>query len=162
MVDRNTMIAWLNDAHAMESALIPILQNHAADAQDDPLARERIELHLEQTRRHAELVRGCVERLGSTTSAAKTGLGSLFGTIQSVTTAFFSDEMIKNALADYATEHFEIACYRALQSAAESMGDTHIADVCGSIIRDEEEMAHWLEMQIPKLVSQVGARRVAR
>lgn len=161
MVDRSTMIAWLNDAYAMESALIPILQNHAADAQGDPHARDRIELHLEQTRRHAELVRGCVERLGSTTSLTKTGLGSLFGTIQSVTTAFFSDEMIKNALSDYATEHFEIACYRALKAGAESMGDMHIAEVCGAIIRDEEEMAHWLEMQIPKLVHHVGSRKPA-
>jgi hypothetical protein len=48
MVDRNTMIAWLNDAYAMESALIPILQNHASDVQDDPPARERIAVHIEQ------------------------------------------------------------------------------------------------------------------
>jgi ferritin-like metal-binding protein YciE len=161
MIDRNTMIAWLNDSYAMENALMPILQNHAADASFDPASRERIELHLEQTRRHAELVRGCVERLGSTTSVTKTGLASLFGTLQSVTTAFFSDEVIKNGLSDYATEHFEIACYRALQAAAESMGDTHIAEVCGAILRDEEEMAHWLEMQIPKLVREVGSRKPA-
>lgn len=160
MVDRSTLIAWLNDAYAMESALIPVLQNHARDARDDLHARERIELHLEQTRRHAELVRGCVERLGSTTSATKTGLASLFGTVESVMTAFFSDELVKNALGDYATEHFEIACYRALQAAAESFGDTHIADVCGAILRDEEEMAHWLEMQIPKVVHQVGTRKL--
>jgi hypothetical protein len=45
-------------------------------------------------------VKGCVERLGSTTSATKTGLASLFGTLQSVSTGIFSDELVTNGLTD--------------------------------------------------------------
>src|SRR5438552_2597268 len=152
MMMKETMIAWLNDAYAMETALIPILKNHASDAREDPTAQQRIESHLEQTRRHAELVKGCVERLGGTTSAAKTGLAAMFGAIQSVSTGIFSDQLVKNALVDYATEHFEIACYRALQSGAEALGDRHIADMCGEIMRDEEQMAEWLKSQLPMIV----------
>jgi ferritin-like metal-binding protein YciE len=161
MVDKSTFVAWLNDAYAMETALIPILRNHARDAQDDAQARQRIELHAEQTERHAELVKGCVERLGSTTSATKTGLGGVFGMLQSVSTGIFSDELVKNGLADYATEHFEIACYRALQAAAESFGDEHTVAMCREIIRDEQEMADWLAAQIPKLVQRTGAPKRA-
>src|SRR5438477_571253 len=111
---KETMIAWLNDAYAMETALMPILKNHANDAREDPAAKQRIQLHMEETRRHADLVKGCVERLGGNTSAAKTSLAAMFGAIQSVSTGMFSDQLVKNALVDYATEHFEIACYRAL------------------------------------------------
>src|SRR3954462_10178314 len=156
-----TMIAWLNDAYAMETALIPLLKSHANDARDDPQARHRIELHLEQTKRHAELVKGCVERLGGSTSAAKTGLGTLFGTLQSVSTAIFSDQLVKNALTDYATEHFEIACYRALQAGAQTLGDHHIADMCGEIIRDEEQMAQWLMMQLPNIAQKTVVTKPA-
>jgi ferritin-like metal-binding protein YciE len=161
MIDKNVFIAWLNDAYAMETALIPILRNHARDVQDDAQARQRIELHAEQTERHAELVKGCVERLGSTTSATKTGLGSAFGMLQSVSTGIFSDELMKNGLADYATEHFEIACYRALEAAAESLGDRHTVEMCREIIRDEQEMAEWLAMQIPKLAQRTGTAKRA-
>jgi ferritin-like metal-binding protein YciE len=48
----------------MEQAQIPVLENHAKDAADFPEFRARDERHLEETRRHAELVRGCLERLG--------------------------------------------------------------------------------------------------
>jgi ferritin-like metal-binding protein YciE len=152
MVDRNTMVAWLNDAYAMETALIPVLQNHAKDLRSSGLDAERIELHVEQTRRHAELVKGCVEHMGSSISAVKTGLGSLFGTVQSVSTGMFADELVKNGLLDYAAEHFEIACYRALQAGATDMGDTHVSGICAEILRDEQEMADWLQGELPTLV----------
>ena len=57
-MNNELLVAWLNDAYAMEQALVPVLENHAKDAKDDPTARARIELHAEQTRRHAELVKG--------------------------------------------------------------------------------------------------------
>jgi ferritin-like metal-binding protein YciE len=36
MKGKETLIAWLNDAYAMEQALIPVLENHAEDAKDFP------------------------------------------------------------------------------------------------------------------------------
>jgi ferritin-like metal-binding protein YciE len=159
VVDRELLVSWLNDAYAMEHAMIPVLENHAKDAGDDAEARSRMELHVEQTRRHAELVEGCLERLGSSTSALKKGAASVLGTLQSVATGMFRDEAIKNALSDYATEHFEIAAYRALAEAARQAGEADIEEVCEEIRRDEEEMASWLEERIPTIVRQVAAER---
>jgi len=146
------LIAWLNDAYAMEKALIPILENHAKDAQNYPQIQSRIEQHVEETRRHADMVEECVERLGSSTSAVKTGLGSLFGALQSVSTGMAQDELIKNGLADFAAENFEIASYKALIAAAQAFGYQDIAQVCQQILRDEQEMASWLFEQLPVLV----------
>jgi len=157
-MNKELLIAWLNDAYAMEQALIPVLENHAKDAKDDPAARARIELHAEQTRRHAELVKGCVEHLGSSTSAVKSAMGTLFGAVHSVSTGMFADETVKNALTDYATEHFEIACYRALSESARSMMEEHTAQVCEEILRDEREMADWLAGQLPKIVRDALAK----
>jgi ferritin-like metal-binding protein YciE len=155
MAHKDLLIAWLNDAYAMEKALIPILENHAKDAKDHPDVRARIEQHAEQTRRHAEMVEQCVKSLGSSTSATKTTLGTVFGAMQSVATGMFSDELVKNALMDYAAENFEIASYQALIVAAEEYGDDRIVEICEEILDDEIEMAEWLEEQLPITVREV-------
>ena len=82
MAHNDLVLAWLNDAHAMELGIAQVLENHAASAADDPPMQMRLQQHLEETRRHAELVKGCVERMGGDTSAVKTGMASVMGTIQ--------------------------------------------------------------------------------
>jgi ferritin-like metal-binding protein YciE len=151
-MSRDLLIAWLNDAYAMETALVPILENHAKDARDHPEIASRITEHRDETRRHAELIRGCVEGLGSSTSMTKTTVGTLFGSLQSVATGLFSDEPVKNGITDYATEHFEIACYNAIVAAAQQLSEIRVAEVCREIIRDEERMATWLSTQLPSIV----------
>src|SRR5207248_9316002 len=95
IMNKDQLIAWLNDAYAMEQALVPVLENHAKDVKDDPTARARIELHAEQTRRHAELVKGCIEQVGGSPSTLKSATAILFGTIHSVSTGMFADETVK-------------------------------------------------------------------
>jgi ferritin-like metal-binding protein YciE len=149
MAHQETLIAWLNDAYAMESNLIQTLENHASDAEGHPQMQAKIEEHLQATRLHAEMVKGCVERLGSSTSAIKTGLSNLMAAVQGLGTSAASDELVKNVLADYAAEHFEIACYTSLISAAQQLGELDIATICQQILRDEQDMANWLQQQIP-------------
>ena len=42
-MNNELLVAWLNDAYAMEQALVPALENHAKDAKDNVAARARIE-----------------------------------------------------------------------------------------------------------------------
>jgi ferritin-like metal-binding protein YciE len=151
---KDMLIAWLNDAHGMENALIQILEHQIKDAKDYPQVQAKLEQHLEQTRRHADLVKGCVEALGGKTSAVKTGLASLFGQVQAVSTGAAQDELVKNALADYAAENFEVASYTALIQAATALGDQHTAQVCQQILQEDEAMARWLQQNLPTLVQQ--------
>jgi len=149
MADRDRVLAWLNDAHAMEISIAQVLENHATDAEGHPELQTRLRDHLEQTRGHAEAVKGCVERLGGDTSGLKAGMATVMGTVQGMTTELAKDELVKNALHDYGTEHFEIACYTSLAAAAEEVGDPETARVCREILRDEEAMAGFLLGQIP-------------
>src|SRR3712207_2094844 len=118
MPHHDLVIAWLNDAHAMELSIAQVLANHAQDAKDHPQLQTRLQEHLEQTRRHADLVKGCLERLGGSVSGVKTGMATVMGTVQGMATALAKDDLVKNALHDYGTEHFEIACYTSLLAAA--------------------------------------------
>ena len=159
MTHQQTLIAWLNDAYAMENSMIPVLENHAKDAKDHPDIQARGQQHVDETRRHAEMVRSCIERLGESPSTLKTGLGSVMGTMQSVATGLFRDEVVKNFLSDYAAEHFEIASYKALIAAAQEFGDLETVRVCQEILREDEDMAHWLDQHLPVVVQQTFRQR---
>lgn len=151
---RETLIGWLNDAYAMEKGLVQVLENHADDVKDRPEMYRKIAQHLEQTKMHAERVRECVERLGGSVSTVKTAMGAVSGFFQGRSTGASPDELVKNALSDYAAEHFEIASYRALITAARLLGENQVVQVCETILRDEQDMAHWLEQNLPNVVQE--------
>lgn len=135
----------------MEQSLASVLEMHIQAARDLPAVRERLAQHLDETEAHAERVQKCLHALGAQPSAAKSMAGGFMGAMQGASTALFEDQLVKNALADYAMEHFEMACYSSLIAACEDAGLTDIARTCSEILREEAAMADWLEEQIPEL-----------
>ena len=153
--NQELLVSWLRDAHAMEKGLVSTLEKHAKDAKRHPELRSRIEQHVTETRRHAELVEQCLQQLGEKPSNIKNAMAQVMGTFQGLTTGAFKDEEIKNGLSDYAVEHFEIGCYRALVEASRLIGQDDIARVCEQILHEEEDMARFLEQQLPIIVRAV-------
>jgi ferritin-like metal-binding protein YciE len=149
MADNDFVIKWLNDAYSMENALIKVLENHANDAEGHPEVQSKIQEHLEATRRHADRVEECIQRLGGDTSSLKAGMANISGTLQGMSTGTAEDVLVKNAIADYAGEQFEVASYRALIAAAEEIDDQETVRACQENLREDEEMAQWLEEQLP-------------
>lgn len=72
--------------------------------------------------------------------------------MQSISTGAAEDELVKNALADYSSKHFTIACYKALIAGARELGDDETVRICEQILHEEEDMARWLERQIDTVV----------
>jgi ferritin-like metal-binding protein YciE len=146
--------AWLNSAYGMERSLEQVLEHRLQDTEDQPEMHSKIQRHLEETQRHAERVRQCIERRGGSVSRTKGGLGAIDGKITSMSTEFAEDELVKNALADYAAEQFEVASYRSLVAAAEELGDEATARACRQNLEEDERMANWLAEQIPDVTKQ--------
>jgi len=146
------LFAWLNDAYALEKAQIPILENHAADAEGQPHVRDKDLEHLERTKQHAKMVRKCIKMLGRKPSKAKNAIGRITGAVTSLSTEPFEDEVVRNFLADFASENLEIASYTAIIVAARDAGHDRIARVCEEILEDEEEMVAWLRANLPRAV----------
>ncbi|WP_199431420.1 YciE/YciF ferroxidase family protein [Qaidamihabitans albus] len=159
MSSRDQVITWLNDAYAMEQALEETLERHAKDAQgENEEVHERIQRHIQETRDQAATVRECIESLGGQVSGSKSAFASMFGAMQGNLNKPAGDTMVKNAVADYAAEHFEIATYRALIDAARQIGEEEVSGKLTGILRQEEEMARFLEQQLPGAVREtVGA-----
>jgi ferritin-like metal-binding protein YciE len=153
------LIAWLNDAYAMEQGLIPVLQSHAGDAQGlMPQAASRMQQHIVETQTHAARVEQCLRTLGATPSTVKSTLSQLMGSVEGLATGIFSDAPVKNVLADYSAEQLEVACYRALITAARNLGHENIAQLCEMNLQEDEAMALWLRDQIPEVVTSTMRR----
>jgi ferritin-like metal-binding protein YciE len=148
------LIAWLDDAYAMESGLIPILQNHAAHFGDRmPQAARRLQQHVVETQQHASRVAECLGILNASPSRIKSTLSSVIGSVEGATTTLFRDQLVKDALADYASEQFEVGCYTALVSAATDLGYRDVARLCRENLEEDRAMAAWVLQQLPRVVS---------
>ena len=95
-----------------------------------------------------------MEQLGDDVSHVKAGVANFLGAAQGMSTAMATDKMVKNAMADYAVEYFEMASYMAIMTACQELGHEEIASICEGIIQEEMEMADWLRMQLPMVVRQ--------
>jgi len=145
------LMAWLQDAHATEEQAEAMLKATVSRIGNYPALKARTEQHLEETRRHAALIRGCIERRGGTTSALKDAGARMAGLGQALSGLFVGDEVMKASIASYAFEAMEIASYRVLISTAREVGDQETARVCAQILKEEEAMADWLEENMPVL-----------
>ena len=152
MANNDMLIAWLNDAHAMEKGIAEALEAQVKAAADHPEVQTGIQRHLETTKNHVQLVEQCLNELGEKPSAVKSGLASVTSKAQGLMMGGAKDDLVKSSLNDYAAEHMEIASYRALRLAAEEVGNAFIVGVCDQILQDEQAMASWLEQQMPALV----------
>ena len=159
-MSRTQLVAWLDDAYAMESGLIPILQTHAGVFESTlPEAAARLREHISETRKHADRLEQCLRTLGSSPSTAKSTVSAMMGTVESLSTSIFRDELVKNTLADYGAEQFEVACYVALVTAAMKLGYPDIAHLCEENLKEDEAMALWLKQQLPAAVTVMLARK---
>ncbi len=153
-MDKNELVlAWLNDALAMENALAAVLQHRIKDAKGFPAIEEMDRRHLAETLEHADRVKRCIARLGSKPSTVKSMFGTMFGAIQAPMTALAKDEVVKNCLVDHAAEQFEVAAYAALIAAANEIGDTETAAICEQNMREDAAMAAQIMAGIPAVVA---------
>jgi ferritin-like metal-binding protein YciE len=146
---REQMIKWLNDAHAMELSIEKALEDHVKDAGGFPELRDRLEEHLLATRRHAMRMVAAIDKLGGEVSHVRALVANTMGWLEGKSTAMFKDELVKDVLADYAAEQFEVACYTALIAAAEELADMEVAELCSNNLHEDDAMAQWLLAHIP-------------
>lgn len=155
------LVEWLRDAYAMEKQALEMLEKMANRIEHYPELRDKIKVHIHQSENQAERLETCLQRLGEDTSAIKTGLGKLVGAAQALSGMLTTDEIVKGAVSGYVFEHYEIANYKVLIAAAEAADEPEIARVCYEILREEEEMAQWLDEHMPSIINAFLRRDLA-
>lgn len=156
---------YLNEAHAMELALVRTLQAHRAMTPTGPY-RRALDRHLRETHGHADAVErrlrqldrwpGLPERavgLGQRLAGQLLALG--MAPLHVLRGASPEEKLLKNAKDECASEAQEIATYEALEALARQVGDADTAALAADIRGDEERMLRTLREQLPSLTAAV-------
>jgi len=151
MTQKEELVNWLNDAHAMENTNIKILKEHIEDAEDFPELQARLHQHYKETEQHAERIKNCIEAIGGRVSRGKVSLGTLLGNLKGFSSSMYKDDIVKDVLSESASEHFEVACYRSLIVAAEKLGEPRVVEACQRNMKEDEAMAQWVDDQVPEV-----------
>jgi ferritin-like metal-binding protein YciE len=137
---KERLVSYLADAHAIEQQSIGLLERalEVSPAGDLHAAYEQ---HLQESRRHSQLVEQRLEALGGSPSGVKDAAMRL-GALNWAT--FFKahpDTPGKVAAFAYAFEHLEMGGYEQLIRVAERAGDAETARVARTILAEERAAA---------------------
>lgn len=149
---RKLIGSWIRDAHAMEVALEKVLRRQADRATDNPVLRSAILNHADVTHSQASRLQEQLNRYGDRSSFLKDMAASMTGYLQGASMWPMDDSPVKDVLMGLGAEHFEVACYRALETAAEAIGDAQLASLAHDIRQEEQEYLRILEEILPEVV----------
>ncbi len=164
------IVQYLNEAHAMETGLVRVLQEQIAVT---PRGRYRsaLEKHLRETRDHATRIAarrrelaGSGNPLGALVGVAQDAVGQAVALAKApldmVRGSGGEEKVLKNAKDACATEALEIATYIALEHLARSVDDRRTAELAASIRGDEEAMLERIEQELPALTQAVARAEI--
>jgi ferritin-like metal-binding protein YciE len=159
------IVQYLSEAHAMEQALVTVLQSQIAMTPRGSY-RGGLESHLRETHDHASRVKRRLGELGQGSSPIQAGIGlvqSVVGQVLALGKTPFDlvrgtggeEKVLKNAKDACATEALEIATYTAIERLASSVGDEATQALAHSIRADEQKTLDRILREIPKLTEAV-------
>jgi len=164
---------YLDEAHAMETALVTNLAAHIAMT-TDPDYRALLERHLEETRaqvRNIERRRNAVGHarrnplragLGLARDIAGQALVLTKGPLDVMRSPDQRERMLKNARDECATEALEIGTYDAPETVAKAAGDNPTAKLAADHRAQEERMLADLRAVIARLAVETFESRTGQ
>jgi ferritin-like metal-binding protein YciE len=141
---RASYVSGLKNAHAMETQAVELLSRQLERIQNYPEIEERMRTHLEETRVQRSRLEEVLAELSESHSSIKDAALAFLGNLAALGHTPASDEVLKNTLANYAFEHYEIAAYKSLIAMGDMMSHKHGIAAAQESLREEENMAHWI------------------
>ncbi|MBN9143991.1 MAG: hypothetical protein ABT10_12490 [Novosphingobium sp. SCN 63-17] len=160
---REIFLAGLRDAHAMEHEALALMDRqiqHLAEYLD---VQARLRSHRGETERQIERLDIILASLDESASTFKDMAMSLSGNLAALATMLAPDKVLKNSLANFAFENFEVASYRALIEMAREGGFPDAIPLLQETLQEELAMVEFLEKTLPAVVQRyLSAHRVAK
>jgi ferritin-like metal-binding protein YciE len=146
-------ITGLRNAHALEAQADQLLSRQVERIENYPATRQRLQQHIEETRRQSQRLEQILQAHGTSASTLKDLATGFMGNMAALAHAPMQDEILKNSFANYAFEHFEIASYRALIEMAGAAGDQQAIPLLQESLHEEIAMAEWAGQNLPDVVN---------
>jgi ferritin-like metal-binding protein YciE len=141
---------YLEDAIAAEKSFETQLEGFSKEG-DDPAAQAAFRQHAIETKRQYERLTARLEKLGGSTSTAKSILAHIFGMSPKTAQLGHEEEerTTQNLMIAFAVENSELAMYESLINVSEAAGDAETAALAREIQSEEKATADKIWKLIP-------------
>jgi ferritin-like metal-binding protein YciE len=158
---REIFVTGLRNAHAMEKQALSIMEPQVSRLESYPDVAQRLEQHIQETHGQIARIETILEGLGESSSGLKDVALSITGTMAALGHTVAGDEIMKNSLANFAFENFELAAYTSLVTLADSGGFSDAKAALLENLSEERAMAEWLESNLPDVTLRFVQLRAA-
>lgn len=158
---RDIFIVGLRNAHAMENQALSIMKPQESRIESYPEVRERLHRHIAETKQQIERLDTILDGLDESASTVKDTALSAVGSMAALGHSMSGDEIIKNSLANFAFENYEIAAYSSLLTLADAGGFSQAKALLEQNLQEEKAMAKWLEENLPLVTLQFAELKQA-
>ncbi|HEY4250616.1 MAG TPA: ferritin-like domain-containing protein [Roseomonas sp.] len=156
---RDIYVTGLINARALETQAIQLLSRQVERLESYPDLEEALRRHITESEVQCDRLDELLHSLGSSNSPVKDFITATMANLAAMGHALAPDEVLKNALANYAFEHYEIATYKSLLILADFAGHASAQAPLDLSLREEERMAQWCHDHLGKLTHRYVALR---
>ena len=157
----SVFITGLKNAHALENQALELMNRQVERIENYADIKARLQQHIQETHEQIARLERVLELLGESRSVLKDNALSLIGNMAAITHAFTQDEIIKNSIANFAFENYEIASYKSLIQLAGETGHQEAERPLQETLREEEAIASWIDSRLPDVTHTYLERYVA-
>ncbi|MER8844663.1 MULTISPECIES: ferritin-like domain-containing protein [Mesorhizobium] len=158
---RSIFIVGLRNAHAMENQALSIMKPQVERIENYPVVVDRLRRHIQETEGQITRIEAVLEGLDEEHSTLKDTALSMVGSMAAMGHSMAGDEIIKNSLANFAFENYEIAAYNSLLVLADAGGFQHAETALRQNLSEEEAMADWLKENLSDVTLRYARLREA-
>jgi ferritin-like metal-binding protein YciE len=152
---RDLLLHELGDLLYAERRFVTATKTMARETQD-PEVRARVEQHVRETETQVERLKSAFEAIGETPKGEK--CEAAIG-LREEHDSFKSEEKPSRSIlsafdlgSGLRIEHYEIAGYRSAIALANALGEPECARILGENLKEEVEMASFLEKSAPRVL----------
>ena len=154
-------ITGLRNQHAVENQAVELLERQIGRLENYPEMSARMRQHVTESQEQARRLEELLAQYGTSESGLKDTFMSFMGNMAALAHTPASDEVIKNTLANFAFEHYEIASYKSLLTLADVTGHTAAQSALKQSLAEEESMAGWINDHLDATTRRFVERSVA-
>jgi ferritin-like metal-binding protein YciE len=159
LTSNQKLALYLNEALAIENAAVQRLQSRIKQTKMEN-AKQRLQLHLEETRGQQDRLKQLISDLGGGRSATKdkaqlpiTTTPKSLKIVERLMTSAESE--LKEAKEDAIIENAEIILYDMLSHLAEKMNAANAIPILAQSLSEEKSMADWIKTNTPEMITQL-------
>lgn len=154
-------VSGLRNAHAMENQALSIIKPQLNRLEHYPEVSDLLEQHLHETENQIARLEEILQDMNESPTSLKDTMMSMAGAMNALAHSMASDEILKNSMANFAFEHFEIAAYNSLISAAQLSDQTSAVPLLEINLEEEQRMAQMIEQMLPDITERFIARQAS-